>query len=60
MSPEAEKCEYHGTPKRVEPLTRFDGSPIGNLTISVCDLCDVEADYNLDTLIARVVNGELP
>ena len=53
-------CDVHGMALRKEPLRRFDGTQIGNLTLDVCDRCDDEADDNFSALIDRVVAGDLP
>lgn len=52
-------CEFHGTPKRTEPLTRFDGTQIGSLTLGVCDQCDAKVDANFKAFIDHVLTGEL-
>lgn len=53
------RCEFHNVEKRTEPLTRFDGTQIGSLTLDVCDQCDEETDGHFAAFIARVVSGDL-
>jgi hypothetical protein len=51
-------CPEHGTPIRTEPLTRFDGTQIGNLTLDVCDRCDTQTDDDLDAFLTRIANDD--
>ena len=53
-------CEVHGTAMRAEPLTRFDGTQIGTLSIDVCDACDAETDADLKSFLGRVASGDFP
>lgn len=51
------RCEEHNIEKRTEPLTRFDGSQIGSLTVEVCDRCDGECDDLFDAFLDNVRSG---
>jgi hypothetical protein len=57
-STENRVCEYHAAAKREEPLTRFDGTQIGNLTIWICDQCDAESDTAIHDLVEMFLADE--
>jgi len=54
MTARTKICGEHGTPMRTEPLTRFDGTQIGSLTVDICDRCDTEARDNFESFLDRV------
>jgi hypothetical protein len=57
-SAESRVCEWHGE-MREEPLTRFDGTQVGNLTVWVCDRCDAEASARRgDVMTASVPDSD--
>lgn len=59
-APEAREttCAVHGVALRPVQLTRGDGQPMG-APLMLCDVCEREADDDLDDFLGRIRSGEL-